>query len=105
MNLLEFRSKLISSDIDKMRNDSFFSEEVTLFNILNGYFANTDIHNIRENYEKKNFSIDVSSEEIAVLAERNLNNQITPGAYYPLYRIGVARVGNTLKFKLNKVKI
>ena len=81
MNLLEFRSKLISSDIDKLRNDSFFSEEVTLFSILNGYFANTDIHNIKENYEKNNFSIDVSSEEIAVLAERNLNNQITPGAY------------------------
>ena len=43
MNLLDFRSKIISSDSDRIETDNFFSEEVTMFNILNGSFRTEDI--------------------------------------------------------------
>ena len=81
MNLLDFRNRIISSDPNKIETDSFFSEEITIFNI------DTD---------KKNVSVEVFSEELAKYAENNLNNQIVPGAYYPLYRIHVENFGNKL---------
>lgn len=103
MNLLDFRSKIISSDSDRLENDSFFSEEVTMFNILNGSFRTEDIVNIHVSSKNKDFSVNVSSEEIAKHAEDNLDQQVIPGAYYPLYRIMANRDGKTINFKLDKM--
>ena len=103
MNLLDFRSKIISSDSDRLENDSFFSEEVTMFNILNGSFRTEDIVNIHVSSKNKDFSVNVSSEEIAKHAEDNLDQQIIPGAYYPLYRIMANSEGKTINFKLDKM--
>ena len=103
MNLLDFRSKIISSDSDKVENDTFFSEEVTMINILNGSFRTSDIVNIHVNSKNKDFSVNVSSEEIAKHAEDNLDKQVIPGAYYPLYRIDASSNGKTINFRLNKM--
>ena len=103
MNLLDFRSKIISSDSDKVENDSFFSEEVTMFNILNGSFRTSDIVNIHVNSKNKDFSVNVSSEEIDKHAQDNLDKPDILGAYYPLYRIDVSSNGKTINFRLNKM--
>lgn len=89
MNLLEFRNRIISSENNKVENDSFFSEEITIFNILNGIFKDDNILSININSEKKFISVEVFSEEMAKYAENKLNNQIVPGAYHPLYRIHI----------------
>lgn len=89
MNLLEFRNKIISSENNKIENDSFFSEEITIFNILNGIFKNDDILSINIDSAKKFISVEVSSEEMVNHIETRLNNQIVPGAYHPLYRVHI----------------
>lgn len=96
MNLLDFRNRIISSDPNKIETDSFFSEEITIFNILNGFFRDENILSINIDTDKKNVSVEVFSEELAKYAENSLNNQIVPGAYYPLYRIHVENIGNKL---------
>ena len=103
MNLLDFRSKIISSDLDKELTDSFFSEEVTMFNILNGSFRTEDIKSIRVDSENRNVSVDISSEDIARNAEFNLDNQVVPGSYVPLYRVHVSRNNKTLNFTLDEI--
>jgi len=103
MNLLDFRSKIISSDSDRINTDSFFSEEVTMFNILNGSFRTEDIESIRVDSVNRNVSVDISSEDIARNAEFNLDKQIVPGSYVPLYRVNVSRENKTLNFTLDEV--
>ena len=61
MNLLDFRSKIISSDSDRIETDSFFSEEVTMFNILNGSFRTEDIESIR--VDKINRNVENADDE------------------------------------------
>ena len=58
MNLLDFRSKIISSDSDRIETDNFFSEEVTMFNILNGSFRTEDIESIRVDKTNRNVSVE-----------------------------------------------
>lgn len=103
MNLLDFLSKIVSSDSDRVETDSFFSEEITIFNILNGSFRTEDIISIREDKVNKIVSVDISSEDIARNAEFNLDKQIVPGSYVPLYRVNVTRNNKTLYFKLDEV--
>ena len=55
-----------------------------------------NILSINIDTDKKNVSVEVFSEELAKHAENSLNNQIVPGAYYPLYRIHVENTGNKL---------
>ena len=76
MNLLDFRNRIISSDPNKIETDSFFSEEITIFNILNGFFKDENILSINIDTDKKNVSVEVFSEELAKYAENSLNNQI-----------------------------
>ena len=103
MNLLDFLSKIVSSDSDRVETDSFFSEEITIFNILNGSFRTEDIISIRVDKASKIVSVDISSEDIARNAEFNLDKQIVPGSYVPLYRVNVTRNNKTLYFKLDEV--
>ena len=103
MNLLDFLSKIVSSDSDRVETDSFFSEEITIFNILNGSFRTEDIISIRVDKVSKIVSVDISSEDIARNAEFNLDKQIVPGSYVPLYRVNVTRNNKTLYFKLDEV--
>lgn len=103
MNLLDFLSKIVSSDSDRVETDSFFSEEITIFNILNGSFRTEDIISIRVDKVNKIVSVDISSEDIARNAEFNLDKQIVPGSYVPLYRVNVTRNNKTLYFKLDEV--
>ena len=103
MNLLDFLSKIVSSDSDRVETDSFFSEEITIFNILNGSFRTEDIISIRVDKVNKIVSVDISSEDIAKNAEFNLDKQVVPGSYVPLYRVNVTRDNKTLKFTLKEI--
>ena len=53
MNLLDFRNRIISSDPNKIETDSFFSEEITIFNIYLQY----DFNNSTKAYNNKGFSL------------------------------------------------
>ena len=106
MNLLSFHQQ-ISVDQEKENNVSpskFFSEQVTMFNILNGTFPDEDIINIRvTRKDQPTFAITLANEKIAECAEENLDGQIVPGAYKPLYKLDVTRNDNTLFFKMEEV--
>lgn len=106
MNLLEFNEKIsYDKEIENNVNPSrFFSEQVTMFNILNGFFPEKDILNIRiTKTENPTFAIAFVTEKIAECAEENLNGQIIPGAYKPLYKLDVTRNDNTLFFRMEEV--
>jgi hypothetical protein len=100
MNLIQFYEK-ISSDNTTVGNTAYFSEEVTIFNILNGTFPDEDILHIGIMSDANpTFKITLRNETIASCAEDNMKDQIVQGAYYPLYRISVNREGSTLYIKL-----
>ena len=105
MNLLDFHEKL-SSDIHSgtKPNHNHFSEQVTMFNVLNGTFPDDDIMNIRPvQGDNPSFSVQLRTESIAEHAVENLDGRIVPGAYKPLYRLDVGREKDTLIFKMNEV--
>lgn len=101
MNLLEF-SELVSSQIDNIITDGdLFSKEITMFNILNGTFINTDIVNI--NIEKDHsFSVDFKNADLSHLAEDKFQDQLIPGAFGSIYKIDVVNNKSSLSFKLNE---
>lgn len=106
MNLLKFHEKisLDKRNEEEINPSKFFSEQVTMFNILNATFPDQDIINIRiirEDYPT--FAVTLANENIAICAEQNLDNQIVPGAYKPLYRINVSRNDNTLFFIMEEI--
>lgn len=106
MNLLTFHEKIsYDEEIEEKMNPSrFFSEQVTMFNVLNGTFPEEDILNIRIlQTEIPTFSVSLVNESIAECAEENLNGQIVPGAYKPLYKLQVTRNSNTLFFRMEEV--
>ena len=106
MNLLTFHEKIsYDEEIEEKTNPSrFFSEQVTMFNVLNGTFPEEDILNIRIlQTENPTFAVSLASESIAEYAEENLNGQIVPGAYKPLYKLDVTRNSNTLFFRMEEV--
>lgn len=106
MNLLDFYNKIASDSEDKSaRNAKFFSEEVTVYNILNGTFKDEDIKKIKmsPSISSPIFDITLSTENIAYYAEQNLDQQIVPGAYKPLYRLNISRNEKTLTVKLDEV--
>jgi len=106
MNLLTFHEKIsYDEEIEEKTNPSrFFSEQVTMFNVLNGTFPEEDILNIRIlQTENPTFAVSVVNEDIAENAEENLNGQIVPGAYKPLYKLDVTRNSNTLFFRMEEV--
>lgn len=106
MNLLEFQNK-ISSDKDNNLADvnvNFFSEQVTMYNILNGTFPDKDIVNVHITSEDSpTFAVTLSKESIAENAEQNLDKQIVPGAYRPLYELNVTRNDKTLFFQMKEI--
>lgn len=106
MNLLAFHEKIsYDQQIEERVNPSkFFSEQVTVFNVLNGTFPDKDIINIRVvRTDQPTFAVTLANEKIAECAEANLNGQIIPGAYKPLYRLDVTRNDNTLFFMMEEV--
>lgn len=106
MNLLTFHEKIsYDEEIEEKTNPSrFFSEQVTMFNVLNGTFPEEDILNIRVlQTENPTFAVSVANEDIAEHAEENLNGQVVPGAYKPLYKLDVTRNSNTLFFRMEEV--
>jgi len=106
MNLLTFHEKIsYDEEIEEKANPSrFFSEQVTMFNVLNGTFPEEDILNIRIlQTENPTFAVSLVNENIAEHAEENLNGQIVPGAYKPLYKLDVTRNSNTLFFRMEEV--
>ena len=106
MNLLTFHEKIsYDEEIEEKTNPSrFFSEQVTMFNVLNGTFPEEDILNIRIlQTENPTFAVSFVNESIAENAEENLNGQIVPGAYKPLYKLDVTRNSNTLFFRMEEV--
>lgn len=106
MNLLDFHEKIsydqqIENNVHPSR---FFSEQITMFNVLNGTFPDEDIINIRVTQtEQPTFAVALANEKIAECAEENLHGQIVPGAYKPLYRLDVTRNDNTLFFRMDEV--
>lgn len=106
MNLIDFYKKISSDSNDKAaRNAKFFSEEVTMYNILNATFKDEDIETIKMSPSISNpiFDVTFKNENIASNAEGNLNKQIVPGAYKPLYEINIEKKEKTLSFNLNEV--
>lgn len=106
MNLLTFHEKIsYDEEIEEKMNPSrFFSEQVTMFNVLNGTFPEEDILGIRVlQTENPTFAVSLANENIAECAEENLNGQIVPGAYKPLYKLDVTRNSNTLFFRMEEV--
>ena len=104
MNLVEFYDKISSSDDKIAKNNRLFSEQVTMYNVVNGYFADEDLINIKIiNQEEPTFAITLSTEIIASCAEDNLDQQIVPGAYKPLYRLNVTRNDSTLFVTMNEL--
>lgn len=106
MNLLEFYNKIASDSEDKSaRNAKFFSEEVTIYNILNGTFKDGDIQKIKmsPSIAAPIFDITLRTENMAYNAEQNLDQQIVPGAYKPLYRLNITRNKKTITVKLDEV--
>lgn len=101
MNLLEFHNIISSENSDTHK--SLFSEEITLFNIINGNFADNEIIDIAINEDPKFFSIKLVSEDLAEYAERKLNMKIVPGAYKPLYQITTKRNNDVLILELDEV--
>lgn len=107
MNLIEFYDKIAAdSDNNAARNAKFFSEEVTMFTIINSTFKDEDIINIKMSpsiYSPK-FDIRFRSNNIAEYANINLNKQIVPGAYKPLYQINIEKINdNELRFSLIEI--
>lgn len=106
MNLLTFHEKIsYDEEIEEKINPSkFFSEQVTMFNVLNGTFPEEDIININiTQTEQPTFAVTLVNEQVAECAEENLHGQIVPGAYKPLYKLDVTRNSNTLFFKMEEV--
>lgn len=106
MNLLDFYNKIASDSEDKsVRNAKFFSEEVTMYNILNGTFKDGDIEKIKMSPSifSPVFDITLNTETMAYNAEQNLDQQIVPGAYKPLYQLHITRKDKTITVKLNEV--
>lgn len=106
MNLLDFHEKIsYDQQIENNVNPSrFFSEQITMFNVLNGTFPDEDILNIRVTQtEQPTFAVALANENIAECAEENLHGQVIPGAYKPLYRLDVTRNANTLFFRMEEM--
>lgn len=105
MNLLDFHRILSSENDNPQSGCDYFSEQVTMFNVLNGTFPDSDIVNIKSvrSEEKPTFSVQLRTESIAQCAVDNLDGRIVPGAYKPLYKLAVDREKDTLIFKMNEV--
>ena len=105
MNLIDFYNKISSDQDNVLSKTNYFSEEVTMFNILNGMFLDKDILDIKisRSIVRPIFSVTISTEEIAKNAELNIDKQIVPGAFKPLYEININRNSNVLDFILVEV--
>ena len=106
MNLLTFHEKIsLNKETEANVNPSrFFSEQVTMFNVLNGTFPEEDIININViRTDMPTFAVTLDNQRIAECAEANLHGQIVPGAYKPLYRLNVTRNDKTLFFRMEEV--
>lgn len=106
MNLMDFHDKLTFDGHSGTKpGTNLFSEQVTMFNVLNGTFPDDDIINIRANRgSDPSFRVQLRTESIAQHAAENLDGMIVPGAYKPLYKLDVGREKDTLIFKINEVK-
>lgn len=98
MNLLEYSNRL-----SRGCNEKLISEQITVMNIINGIFSESDIVNIQSSEDKPTFIIVTKTSDIATIVENKLNNQIVPGAYKPFYKILVSRSENILNLFLIEV--
>jgi hypothetical protein len=105
MNLLEFFNEKLSHEGNVSYPPKYFSEQVTMYNVLNGTFPDDDILDVKiSNGERSpKFKVALRTEAIAENAEQNLDKMIVPGAYKPLYELNVTRERNVLTFDMNEV--
>jgi hypothetical protein len=105
MNLLQFFNEKLSHDGNVAYPPKHFSEQVTMYNVLNGTFPDDDILNVKisDEGDKPKFDVTLRTEAIAENAEQNLDKMIVPGAYKPLYELNVSRQRNVLTFDMNEV--
>lgn len=99
MNLIEFHEKISSNTKKDYR---LFSEEVTIFNILNGLFTNLNTIDISVSNDSS-FMITLESEDIAKATEDILQYKIIPGGYDPMYQVLVTRNNTSLYINLIEV--
>lgn len=104
MNLMEFHEKLtFDGHTGTQPGSNHFSEQVTMFNVLNGTFPDDDIVNIKAvRGAEPSFSVQLRTESIAAHAVENLDGMVVPGAYKPLYKLDVEREKDTLIFRINE---
>lgn len=105
MNLLQFFNEKLSREENVAYPPKHFSEQVTMYNVLNGTFPDDDILNVKITNEDDNprFDVTLRTEAIAENTEQNLDKMIVPGAYKPLYELNVSRNRNVLTFNMNEV--
>ena len=104
MNLMQYHEKLSRDGTPPEKGNKFFSEQITMFNVLSGRFLDDDIVNVTMHQEDMpTFSVAMSDVEIAEGAEQNLDKMIVPGAYEPFYELNVSRDANVVHFKLKKI--
>lgn len=104
MNLIEFNSMISSKySTDKINEESNeFSEEVVVYNILNGNFDSSNIIDITIPSKSK-YCIRMASEELVDIAENKLNSQYVPGSFYPFYQVTIdKKKDNLFVMKLKK---
>jgi hypothetical protein len=104
MNLMRFFDEKLSHEDNVANPPAYFSEQVTMYNVLNGTFPDDDILNVKmTGGDKPTFEVSLRTEAIAKSAEQNLDKMIVPGAYKPLYELNVSRNRNVLTFDMNEV--
>lgn len=112
MNLLEFFGNSIfpinSHSLPSEFHYNHFSEEITLFNIINSNIDNIhDISeiNIQDDRGEAFFSIVFLNRSIAEYMYNKLHNQLVLGAYDgQLYNMACNTINNTLHLSFNKLQ-
>ena len=98
MNLIQFNEMM--SYNDKV-SSNLFSQEMTLFNIINGNFKTEEILDIDMN--KPSFVVTVIDEQTAMNVKNRLDGEVVPWSFIPLYQINIQQNKNTLEFELIEV--
>ena len=99
MNLIDFHDKISSTT---EQDYDLFSEEGTIFNILNGLFTNLNTIDISISDDSV-FVVTLESEVMAKEAEDILQYKIIPGSYDPMYQVFINRNVNSLYINLKQI--
>ena len=99
MNLIEFHDKISSNTEQDCR---LFSQEITIFNIINGLLPDINLVDISIQEDNK-FVLTLTNEDIANRLKDRLEYRIIPGSYDPMYQVLVEQYENSLYINMIKI--